>query len=393
MIVKKFPRKFVYTKPLVGFFLLFSLCSPKPSYSYGDSDSAIVPKVDNVINNDIKDLKYILGPGDKIFVTIKNIEELSGVYTIGPDNNINIQELGEFKAGDMTLEEMKISLESELLSILKYPEVFVNIYSYRPVNVLVKGEVSRPGYYFVQSYQLADQNKGIVKSSSLATLGSSTLVNRPARNTYSPERIINFPTLYDAIRTAQGITPYSDLREVKVVRKNSLSNGGGYIQTKIDFLSVFTEGQMSRNIRLYDGDVVTISKSDTMIKDQLFVSQQTNLSPDFIRVYVTGNIMKPGQAIVPQGSGMTQAVAMAGGKRFMSGKVEFLRFNKYGKLDRRIIDFSQTAKLNTETNPILMNGDIINVRFSAIGATTAVIKTFATPILGFYSVYDLFDNE
>jgi len=38
---------------------------------------------------------------------------------------------------------------------------------------------------------------------------------------------LRWPTLFDALRAAQGVTPYSNLAAVQVVRKQPLSAGGG----------------------------------------------------------------------------------------------------------------------------------------------------------------------
>ena len=38
--------------------------------------------------------------------------------------------------------------------------------------------------------------------------------------------------LFDVISKSGGITPYSDLENIKVVRKNSISNGSGKILLK-----------------------------------------------------------------------------------------------------------------------------------------------------------------
>ena len=38
---------------------------------------------------------------------------------------------------------------------------------------------------------------------------------------------LRWPTLFDALRAAQGVTPYSNLGAVQVVRKQPLSAGGG----------------------------------------------------------------------------------------------------------------------------------------------------------------------
>ena len=56
-----------------------------------------------------------------------------------------------------------------------------------------------------------------------------------------------FPTVFDAIRTAQGITPYTDLVKVQVVRKRAEGLGGGRIKTNFQ-LSHSLPKEMSRKI-------------------------------------------------------------------------------------------------------------------------------------------------
>ena len=70
-----------------------------------------------------------------------------------------------------------------------------------------------------------------------------------------------FPTVFDAIRSAQGITPYTDLKKVQVIRKRADGHGGGKITTNLDFLSLITEANESQNIRLFDGDILRIGRS------------------------------------------------------------------------------------------------------------------------------------
>ena len=92
-----------------------------------------------------------------------------------------------------------------------------------------------------------------------------------------------FPTVFDAIRTAQGITPYSNLAQVQVTRRQAMSRGGGRLRTQLNFLSLITEGDESQNIRLFDGDVVNVGKSPTVLREQLLQAGQTNLTPHFCR--------------------------------------------------------------------------------------------------------------
>ena len=69
-------------------------------------------------------------------------------------------------------------------------------------------------------------------------------------------RGLRLPTVFDAPRTAGGVTTFSKLSEVTVTRKRPLSSGGGKMRTSLDFLNLITEGNESQNIRLFDGYTV-----------------------------------------------------------------------------------------------------------------------------------------
>ena len=103
-----------------------------------------------------------------------------------------------------------------------------------------------------------------------------------------------FPTVFDAIRSAQGVTPYTDLAQVQVIRKRADSLGGGRIKTNLNFISLITEGDESQNIRLFDGDSLKVGKSPIVLKDQLLKAGQSNLSPQFMEVFVSGRVNNPG---------------------------------------------------------------------------------------------------
>ena len=79
---------------------------------------------------------------------------------------------------------------------------------------------------------------------------------------------------------------------------------------------MFEEGDTSQNISLQDGDVILIEKSERMLSERLLKVSSYNLSPDNIRVFVSGNVKKPGEIVIPQGSSLVQALARSGGKRY-----------------------------------------------------------------------------
>lgn len=338
---------------------------------------------------------YILGPGDSLFIELLDIPELSGVFSIGPDGTLYLPRLRALYAEGLTVEELRYFLTEQFKAYVKEPRVFVNPVSYRPVRVYVGGEISRPGYYSLSGAQVLQDNLRIQESTSLDLGGDAISTGKPNREditripgTATPG--YSWPTLFDALRAAQGVTPYSNLKEVEVVRKQPLSEGGGKIRTSVDFLRLVTNGDEVVNIRLFDGDVVRVKRSDNVMRDQLLAASRTNLSPDFIEIYISGRIKEPGRKGLPQGSTLNQAIASAGGPKLLRGKIEFLRFSPDGETDRRTFNYNPSAESGDYRNPVLMSGDVVRINESIFSATVDVLNEVTGPAVGIYSIYSLF---
>ena len=113
------------------------------------------------------------------------------------------------------------------------------------------------------------------------------------------------------------------------------------------------------------------------------------MSSPSIKVYVTGNVVKGGPVDLPQGSSLLQAIGSSGGKKMLTGNVEFLRFNDDGTIIKNSFKYDELAPVNSEKNPILMSGDIINVRRTIMGSATQLITEVGRPIFGGYALYEL----
>jgi len=356
---------------------------------------------------------YLLGPGDSLQIELENIPELSGIFTIGPDGTLYLPRLRALLVEGLSIEELRLFLTQQYRAFVRQPEIYLRPVGYRPVRIYVGGEVRRPGYYTLSgSQQLAETTStfenqydapvGIQKTEGAgnAVSNQSAANSEPAyrrsfmiRDGNASTTGINgsiFPTVFDAIRTSQGITPYSDLSVVQVTRKQPQSNGGGKLKASLNFLSLIIDGDESQNIRLFDGDVVSVAKSPIVLREQLLKASQTNLSPQYIQVYVSGRVKTPGTTTLPQGSSLNQALITAGGLQLLRGKVEFVRFTREGELDRRIFSYNPNAVTDSTANPILISGDIIRVQESALSAGISVLNELTGPLVGVYSVYSLF---
>ena len=245
---------------------------------------------------------YILGPGDGLQIELLDLPELSGIFSIGPDGTLYLPRLQALYVEGLTVEELRTFLTQQFSTYVRDPQVYVRLWC-RPIRVYIGGEVQRPGYY-----TLSGESKlsNLAESAEKLQLqaGTATDVTRPgigqlpggASSSGLSTFGAVFPTVFDAIRRAQGITPYTDLSKVQVIRKRAEGLGGGKIRTNLNFLSLITEGNESQNIRLFDGDILNVAKSSIALKEQLLKAGQSNLSPQFIEVFVTGRVNIPGRS-------------------------------------------------------------------------------------------------
>ena len=321
------------------------------------------------IKNEFNNLKevqykseYLLGSGDLLFIKFPGLDIFGGEYMINNEGDLSLPEINKFYAEGLTIEELEQELNKEYENFIIDPNITINIIRYRPIKVYLSGEVKNPGLY---------NFKNGSKSSSQ----------------YSQNKV----TLFDAIQMAGGVSNNSDLSKIKIKRINSQKQGGGKIQASINLLSLIIEGDQSQNIRILDGDYIFVHKSNKILKDQLLAINKTNLNPDEITVYITGNVNKAGPTSLKKGSTLIQAVASNGGKKIWTGNVEFLRFKSDGNTLKYQFKYDPSAKFNTKKNPVLMEGDIINLRKTVLGRTTEIINEIANPILSSYGLYKIFD--
>lgn len=353
---------------LLGLALSGLACSPYLLCDEVRAQSNVTARTPSYVNS------YILGPGDVIAVELVNVPEISGNFSIGPDGILYLPRLRSLVVQGLTVDELKYFLQEQYAAFVRNPVVYIRPIRYRPVSVYVGGEVQRPGYYTL----LDDKALGVDTSKDSSSVDDVAF-----------SRIL-FPKLFDALQAAQGVTPYSNLSDIKVTRKTPLSADSRRVEAVVDLLALLKQGDETSNIRLFDGDSIFVGKSSQIMLEQLVTATRTNLSPSTIEVYVTGRVKEPGGFNLPQGSSLLQAINRAGGPSFLRGKVEFIRFSRNGEVDRRLFKYDPTKAIDSYSNPILLSGDIIRIRESFVSAGTSLLNEVTGPFVGIYSVYSLF---
>ena len=264
----------------------------------------------------------------------------------------------------LTIKELEENLNNEYKNYIKNPDIKISIIQNRPVSVFINGEVKNPGLYTIPYMKISSP---------------SSLQN--GNDVYLA------PKLFDFLKLSNGFSNYADLQNVSITRRNSISQGGGKIKTSINLLSLLLEGDQTQNINIMDGDILHIPKAEELLKDQIISINRININPESIVVFITGNVVQRGPSILKNGSSLNQAIASNGGKKLLTGNIEFLRFSSSGSLNKDVFRYDQYALPNSRKNPILMDGDIINVKKTYLGKTTEIINEFSNPLFSGYGLY------
>ena len=240
--------------------------------------------------NKFPEKDYILGPGDTVNVIVsRDYQELTSITTIDGEGGITLPSLGRIYVKGLTPIEFTELLNKAYLEYVKFPNVELEIIEYRPIKVLIEGEINNPGFYtLIGSLSINNNNFAkfisgdmslgaeINEQQKLSNKLKNSAINRAKIN--SPRISYYFPTVYDAIKKGGGITNLSDLSQISIIRETSLSEGGGKKMTTLNFESLIMQGDNSQNIRIYDGDTIKIAKLSDPNKNNINKAIKYNLT-------------------------------------------------------------------------------------------------------------------
>ena len=347
------------TKNIIAFSLLTLSLSFSENFSHVNASDDLNKVVNNQISPNevdpdpllLRDF-YILGPGDVVEIKFIGVDELSGIYSIMKDGNIQLPLLGTKSINGLTLDEARVKLVELYKNDLLMPQIDLSLKSSRPVRVSLVGEVDRPGSYSLDN-----------------SLGSQTVV--------------------DAIQKAGGLTFESDITNILLYRKMP-GNEDNFKNTSLDLLNMIRTGDQTNNPILFDGDTIKISK--LLDKTNKIENIPNNLTPETIKIYVIGEVNSPGMKNVDAKTRISQAILLAGGPRNWryQDKIDLLRVNRNGSVDVKKISFNKEG-LSKKSNSIsLRDGDIIRVKTNTFGKSTDTIRTFIPAIRDMYSLYGVY---
>ncbi len=371
--------KFKKLFSLFLFCLIFLSGMNKASFSFEEDYILDKSYLEKKINQ-----QYILGEGDVIKISIsKFIKGGKNIYKIDGEGTITMDDIGNIFISGLTTRELEKVLSDKYKEIVYTSNVKVEVIQYRTIKVNIQGEVNQPGLTTLEGS--GDFNKfSFSKNNKFDTLMNNQEIDD------IKVRANNFPTLYDALREAGGITMYSDLEKIEVIRKNAISKGGGLIKAKINFLDFINNINTTSNIRIYDDDIIVIPKGEKIKPEIVRKAMLTSMNPKYIEVFVTGRVENSGKLTLSKTSTLNDAIEFAGGQKIISGQARLARIKGDGTVEKRLIRYKKSNKRGSFTNPYLMEGDVIIVGKSKFNIVSDVINELTSPISGIVNSYYLY---
>lgn len=240
--------------------------------------------------------------------------------------------------------------------LTRLSEASFGIQTDKPVKVAVVGEIYRPGSHTVQPEQLGGGNQ-----------------NNGQQRASSP------PTLSQAVQAAGGIKPLANVKEVEVRRRTW---DGTEKVLAVDLWELIKAGDIGKDVILQDGDRIVIPKATALAVEDARINSTLESQ---ITVNVVGEVVNPGAQTVDPNTPLNQAILAAGGfdnQRANKGKVELVRLNNDGTVDKRQIQVDLAQGIDEETNPILRNQDVVVVSRSGLTSAADGAGTVLSPVGG-----------
>jgi len=261
--------------------------------------------------------EYRLGPGDVIKILVFEEDEASGEFKISSKGEIQHNLLGTIYVEGLTSDELKVNLTQVFKKYIRNPLVSVEITDYQSRKVHVFGEVTNTGRFPLKE----DSN---LLQILIAAGGPSG--------------------------QAGTITILRNYLKQDVTKKEGQSSEPMDI-VQVDFNQLFSQGGLSKNILLEDGDIVYVMGTGNTVPGA--VSQ----------VYVFGAVQNPG--IFPLvGNEFTalNAILAAGGfnKFAAENRVRLIRYVGDHR-EERIIRVGDVMKGQKDKDILLQAGDVLVV--------------------------------
>lgn len=262
------------TQPVAGLTLLaLIMVACPPAQAQLPSSVRLAQTLTPVAPSVQPEIDYILGGGDRIRITVFEVPEYTGDYQVPPGGALYLPLIGGVSVRGLTQEQAAETIAVKYSRFLRRPIVTVSLIAPRPVNVVVSGEVNRPGSYSAGLVAGGGDNPGV-----------------------------QYPTVLGAITLAEGVTLAADIRQVQLRRPQGL---GPEQVINLDLTQLVQSGTLAQDITLRDGDTIFVPATSNVNLAEIrqFSTTSFAAAPDRARtVTVVGEVNRPGSYVVVGGA-------------------------------------------------------------------------------------------
>ncbi len=158
--------------------------------------------------------KYVLGPGDGVYLNVYAAHFLDQDLTVTPEGKLIVPRTGEVSISGLTVTEAEAKVNKLLARDYKMPDAHLSIRRLKSIKVSVLGEVLQPGIQTVTSL----------------------------------------------MRVSEVIAKAGDLKEKSALRNIEIRRPDGSLRTTADLLKYYETGDVSTNPPVEGGDVIIVRK-------------------------------------------------------------------------------------------------------------------------------------
>ncbi|MEB3232395.1 MAG: SLBB domain-containing protein, partial [Leptolyngbyaceae bacterium] len=251
----------------------------------------------------------------------------------------------------------KVFLQEQMNRFFVDPVVDLTLVARRPVSVTILGEIVRPGFYPLESPQLAT-----------------------------------------ALLSAGGVTRLANLATVQIRRtvRDRTGQVAQILEQNIDLFHPLAQGENLPDVRLEDGDVIIVPALTALEAegyDRTLIAQ-SNLAQPAITIRVLSYPTRIGNLDLPNGSTFVDAVTAISPVQTEANirKIGLIRFDPVtGQVTTTELDAKAALLGDMTQNIVLENNDVLVIQRSLLNRISAYLNTFTQPfrdVLGFLLFFD-----
>jgi polysaccharide export outer membrane protein len=298
----------------------------------------------NILVNPEED--YRIGASDVIEIKVEDAAQLNGTWRVPTSGAIFMNYLKRITVLNKTTEEVEKMIADGLRDrYLKDPQVHVTVLQINSRSFFIQGAVNRPGVYQIEG------RPSLIKLITVAgglneNCGSTAYILREIKSR-------------DQQTDSHQSNVASETPQPAAANSSSSANGQDPpANPEYELFTVninkFHKGQIPQNIVILPGDIVTIPVTDVF--------------------FVAGEVYKPGEFSLREGTTLRQALSLAQGTKFEAAASRTIIFREEaatGKREEIVVDLSAVMSAKKADIAIMPNDIIIvpNSRVKSIAGT------------------------